>query len=97
MIDEYCRSMGYGNILIAALVLFAVGATHQGIKNTIDTGLPWRRKPGYLSKVTKKVQKDTMKQLQPYIDQAVKDTMAKELAKVNQGPQQQQPETGKTQ
>ena len=97
MIDEYCRSMGYGNILIAALVLFAVGATHQGIKNTIDTGLPWRRKPGYLSKVTKKVQKDTMKQLQPFIDQAVKDAMAKEMAKVNQGPQQQQPETGKTQ
>ena len=97
MIDEYCRSMGYGNILIAALTLFAVGAVHQGVKNTIETGLPWRRKPGYLSKVTKKMQKDTMKQLQPYIDQSVKDTMAKELAKINQGPQQQQPETGKTQ
>ena len=97
MIDEYCRSMGYGNILIAALTLFAVGAVHQGVKNTIETGLPWRRKPGYLNKVSKKMQKDTMKDLQPFIDQAVKDAMAKELAKVNQGPQQQQPETGKTQ
>lgn len=89
-VNDYCQAMGYGNVIAMALVIVSLGAAHQGVKNTLENGLPWVRSPGWAQKLKNKMFNKFNKVIQKDLDKTVNKAMEKYK-------QEQQAKTGKTQ